>query len=70
MQTYLYDSDSQQPATSDSQTVHRINLNLIRILPFTDELLLWYLHFVVICCFLVATSQRKSSKKNTRDVNL
>ena len=32
----------------------------------TDELIVWYIHFVVICCFLAA--QRNSSKKNTRDL--
>ena len=39
-------------------TVHGINFNLIRIKPYTDELILWYKHFVVICCFLAAKSQR------------
>ena len=35
-------------------TVHRINFNLIRIKAFTNEIIQWYLHFAVICCFLAA----------------
>ena len=49
---------------------YMMKYNLIRVYAFTDELILWHLHIVVMCCFLTATSQRNSSKKNTRNVNL